>query len=445
MPAPRWSVVLCGIPAAAIAFAASAADAPLPTVEPEAPANRFCPVLPHQPVRPGKFLMYRGRKVFVCCDDCMAVFESRPLDFLSALPQFSAAEASDLPATDYRKKWTAVLDSLVAFERDVRPFLVGAAVLLLLHLIALQRVRRAAAPEARSAPRWCRVLARGVNVGLILLAGLSAQLAALYFRPAPPAARKAPAARNPDADFRAFHRIHRQLLLQSADQPGFRHTLKLSYYRGNDERYPALFNGGNYRTCTMNLSLRTEDGREIAPGDDVSGRRLFVRLELVRAPFTSDALFRKDQMTTYGLMAGNPRPWESGADRPSRRVGLTVLTPDWKWEALYPLTDEDPAPVEIERLIYFGPCQPNTPVTQLSSAAHYAVGCRLVLRDGRLQPESELWMAAVLVAGQFAEPEMYQWFGLRPLPEIPQAQKATPRELGLDEAGNPIPAKPERD
>jgi hypothetical protein len=431
---------------------ASSAD-PAPAVCPAEAANRFCPVLPAQPVAPGKFVVYRGRRVYVCCDDCVGRFEARPLDYLALLPQFPADEvAALLEGAREDRAAGPLLDRLIALSVELRPLSAFLVLVLGAHVLAARRVRRlraasATAVEGAGPPptpsRTLELLARPTAVLLIAQTAVAAQLAWMLLRPArPPTPR--PLAAAAESDFRIFHRIHRQLLNQSAEDPAFRRRLKAVYYRGNDERASVLYNGGNYRTCTFRLSIRGPDGIDLVPGGPTPGGRLLLRLEIERAPFTADGFFQTKSMDSYGLMAGRPRPWEaaSGAERPAARVGLTEIEPAGKWEAFYPLPEHDAAG-NLEAMIYLGPNRSDTSPQAIVSSAHYAIGCRLSLRDGRVGPESELWMAAVLVAGNFDETNFHEWFGLRPLPELPAAQKGIDhRDLGLDEYGNPIPLRP---
>src|SRR5438067_13742467 len=47
--------------------------------------NKMCPVMPDQPTREDRFIDYQGRRVYFCCDKCMARFAREPEKFLSNL------------------------------------------------------------------------------------------------------------------------------------------------------------------------------------------------------------------------------------------------------------------------------------------------------------------------------------------------------------------------
>lgn len=53
--------------------------------------NKMCPVMTEEEVDPDKFTMYKGKRVFFCCDKCKAKFETDPERYVGNLPQFAAA------------------------------------------------------------------------------------------------------------------------------------------------------------------------------------------------------------------------------------------------------------------------------------------------------------------------------------------------------------------
>ncbi len=63
--------------------------------------NTMCPVMPDEPVDPKITVVYRGKKIAFCCDNCLDMFNANPDAYLSELPQFRGAPAapSDTPPT----------------------------------------------------------------------------------------------------------------------------------------------------------------------------------------------------------------------------------------------------------------------------------------------------------------------------------------------------------
>jgi hypothetical protein len=64
-----------------------------------------------------------------------------------------------------------------------------------------------------------------------------------------------------------------------------------TYYRGNCERNPSLFNGGNYCTCFFRVGYCSRDGRPLDVGDRVPEDGLAIRFEIERAPNSTEILF----------------------------------------------------------------------------------------------------------------------------------------------------------
>ena len=55
------------------------------------------------------------------------------------------------------------------------------------------------------------------------------------------------------------------------------------YYRGNDERSPELFNGGFYRTATLEVWLSDAAGNHLQWNDEIADRNLFITFAINRA------------------------------------------------------------------------------------------------------------------------------------------------------------------
>jgi hypothetical protein len=83
----------------ALLAAALCAGGPAPR-PPLDDANKLCPVMTEEEVKPDKFTVYQGKKVYFCCDRCKAKFEADPEKYLANLPQFGGNEpgADDSPS-----------------------------------------------------------------------------------------------------------------------------------------------------------------------------------------------------------------------------------------------------------------------------------------------------------------------------------------------------------
>ena len=58
-----------------------------PSTQPAAiaPVNKFCPILPTDPVDPAVFVMHEGKKIAFCCADCIGEFRKEPAKYMATL------------------------------------------------------------------------------------------------------------------------------------------------------------------------------------------------------------------------------------------------------------------------------------------------------------------------------------------------------------------------
>ncbi len=240
--------------------------------------------------------------------------------------------------------------------------------------------------------------------------------------------------------------LHSQLngLRPGAGQPAFvyrpQHPRRLggTYYRGNDERSPQLFNGGFYRTATLELSLCYGDGQTISYDDAIEGKQLFVRLTINRAPFATPSLFSDYIMNSSYLStqvtAGTSLPIQ---DEP---VYFDATTPGEVWEARYPIeinSDGDNGKT-AQGAIYVYKGGRDDRVRDPDDVAHYAIDYELVLADGKISRQSSLAMGSMFHTGNvmFTPDDRIpasEWFGFQEIPEIVGGNTSDPKLLGIDE------------
>jgi hypothetical protein len=192
------------------------------------------------------------------------------------------------------------------------------------------------------------------------------------------------------------------------------------YYRGNDERSPKLFNGGFYRTATLELSLRDAEGHSLAAGDSCQGRIELV-LDIRRAHHAAPILFTREIAEKVFLSPQNMG--EPITNRAAQVFRLEIVVEGEHWRIVAPLGDANTAREQtIAGRLYV--IHGNDPATdEVAGPAHYGIDYRLALKDGVLQPQSDLWMAALLNAtNTIVTPPGFlhssEWFDFRPIPEI---------------------------
>ncbi len=190
------------------------------------------------------------------------------------------------------------------------------------------------------------------------------------------------------------------------------------YYRGNDERNPALFNGGFYRTATITIGLHRRDGTELRWGDTVCGEPLFIRIRIEQSPSTAEALFADsvwEETFCSELGRGVPLTDSSTQTVGFRKVGDKVR------QAMIPVRPADDSELHRRGTIYVYRGKFNNG-TKLNEP-HYGIVYDLTFDRGVIAPQSELWMGHVFKTGKvFSVPPDRipedEWFSFRPIPEI---------------------------
>jgi len=97
---PIWSVAAGFLLSSALAWGAGAAHEhpPAPREAGSHAAQRYCPVMTGNEIDPDIFTVYRGKKVYFCCQECKRRFEAEPEKYLARLPQFAGGEDSHADA-----------------------------------------------------------------------------------------------------------------------------------------------------------------------------------------------------------------------------------------------------------------------------------------------------------------------------------------------------------
>jgi hypothetical protein len=273
--------------------------------------------------------------------------------------------------------------------------------------------------------------------------------------------------------------------------------LAATFYRGNDERSEFLFNGGNYLTAEFDIALERPDAAAVQYGDVVADVPLWIRLTIRRAPNSPDRLFAPTIMdriyltkeygplmgwkapvadrVALGGVDGEPGVWQARyplgvicrADGPridpetaTREQLLEIggVTPEVaSWflayrDAGYPIRGaHDLAQAGIEGEVQgaivaaFGAvsakgivylCEANyVGKRQMGARFHYAIQYDLLVRDGRIQPDSDLWMGYLSRSQKAAKRAIpdNEWFSVDPLPIVPHVQPLSDELLGIDD------------
>ena len=205
------------------------------------------------------------------------------------------------------------------------------------------------------------------------------------------------------------------------------------YYRGNDERSPALFNGGYYRTATLDLQIHGPDGRPLIWGDPSPATATIV-VEIEKSPFAAPSLFTGEMMAAVGMTDVEPK--ELGSAVKPRYTLLKPAPREGAWMIEFPLELHPDQPRQEGYVYLYNSFHEQG--EGLSGTCHFAIGYTLVTADGKLTPESQVWMEAAVKPGQLHwTPEgrisAQEWFDVLPIPEIEGGNSSDPKLLGVEE------------
>jgi hypothetical protein len=338
----------------------------------------------------------------------------------------------------------AALTAWQAMVRHIRPALYGALVLLVLAALSARCRRTVRRREAAgsSSTAAVQVLARAGwrHYGTLLMLTAAAGLA-LYFH-----GTRGEAIAERDLLQEELQELQAQLKPDRKPPAGERPFVYFAnqlprlggtWYRGNDERNPRLFNGGYYRTATLELSLCDDQGQAIEHGDAITDQPVFVRLVIRRAAFATPGLFRdyimKSSYLSTHIPGANPQP----AAEPA--VFFETTTPGDCWEARYQLPAFDDAAEEgVSGLIYVYKGGRRQQIRHPDDFPHYAISYALKQVDGNLSEQSTLTLGSTYHTRNVVFPPddripVNQWFDFQPIPEIVGGNTRDPKLLGIEE------------
>tara|TARA_R110002049_G_scaffold4601_5_gene32361 strand:- start:506785 stop:508524 length:1740 start_codon:yes stop_codon:yes gene_type:complete len=201
------------------------------------------------------------------------------------------------------------------------------------------------------------------------------------------------------------------------------------YYRGNDERNEKLFNGGFYCTSKMYLSLRDRNSDALQWEDPIDSETLAVCLEIERSPFATPSLYNDETMTRCSLRLADPSQAKNVA---AQRAAFQVLKPGERWRACYPLRGLAEQQGDVSRY------QGGIDLCNSGGQPHYGIRYDIVVRDGRIDAASEIWMGATFLTSNVVVPQegkipLREWFDFVPIPEITHENSKDPDLLGITE------------
>ena len=378
-----------------------------------ADTNIMCPVLQDREATDDYVVDHKGAEVRFCCSECVLEFQKNPEIYENVIPQLQ-----NLP----------LRTQVSNFMGDYGGIVIGSVLVCM--LIGL-RIYRSCQPASAKNTGLLNKRISPVFPLLVLAGYLGSEVYGLQ-------EQLHETQLEDEIHFATFYDFgYPPVPRRPATEP----RLTGSYYRGNDERSPKLFNNGNYRTATFNISLVNEHGHSVAANDNIANACLFVKFEIERPPFTPDFLYTEDMMRTMFLTAQCDR--FLGSDGPvADRVELDMVEPMQRWEALFPInsvgmccSNEAKGTVYVCERYYYQPQISLLDKRRGGSRFHYGIRYDLKVKDGILLDDSDMYMGALYRTRKLPtwRVPMTEWFSHKPIPELPGQNVDAPDLLGIDD------------
>ncbi|MCG6157320.1 hypothetical protein [Rubinisphaera margarita] len=409
----------------------------------ESLTNEMCPVMTDRKVDREIFIERGDTKIYFCCEICRAEFGDNPDEYVANLPPAlrhvvesdsksfpSSRNSSSLSRTWHRFQTLPIWSPADYFSGvPYWPVLILVSLIVIVWVLALPigttfRRRYLSIGLAAHCTAYLILITASLQFLLIALAyrQISHENAASYSGIGPAIEREGVA---PQAA-----RMHQEMHYHFGNppQPPFPTddgpALEKRYYRGNDERDPELFNGGNYLTCTFDVAVVDDAGTVLTPGA-ARPEKCSLKLTITRAPFTADVLysdrimehvFATKQYELPGLLAA------------SDRVNLKSVKKDQVWELRYPLEADVPSgEIYLWHLNLWG--ADSVPLL------HYAIHYNLETVDGVIGEAANVQFGALRLTTPVIRYQMpiEEWLRTTPFPELQSPGPADPKKLGIDE------------
>ena len=374
--------------------------------------NAFCPIEPTEAALPEYSAEYGSKTYYFCCSECVEMFTANPSKYVDLEEDGNA---------NLRSPFQLWFDGIWNAAHRTPGLSLGALAILALIVI------RTVMPKLRP-------LLGMKSVAAIVTLSLGGE------------ALSAHQLRRKDAreyeESQLIHQVHFSTFHEYGDppipaRPELPPRLHATFYRGNDERSSRLFNRGYYRTCDFVLDLCNSAGEALGYGSRLTPDESFLRIRVVRAPGTPDFFWTPDRMANIFASRSAEKLLGRDGKAVADAVPMQNLRPMWEWEMRYPLSSfaRDSKPERLKGIVYHCEKRFGTNDVQIGSRFHYAFQFDLILADGIVQEESDLWMGAtyrnrVLRIWEIPQRE---WLSTEPIPVIEGENLTTdPKLLGIE-------------
>lgn len=330
--------------------------------------NLRCPVEPTELATPKFNSEYNGDIIYFCCSECVSLFEESPEIYSKSIQEIKSNKNLETEKTFIQKIIDTTWNLFFQFPGS---FL---AILILFICLILKKFPFAKWVLKNS---WKSILIIALMFDLFythlihkessktnsLVEELHSTTFLEYGEPLIPSISKLPA------------------------------SIKKTYYRGNDERNPGLYNGGNYRTAEFTIDLCNSSNDTIGYDSVVNYNNLFLRVTISKTPNTSNHFWSKKKMSNIYVTA-NSEKFHWSKNRLSDATNLYKIDSKNEWQFKYPLKSFSVGNENklIKGIIYLCEKRYNQNNSLIGGRFHYAFQFDLKIISNEISNTSDLWM-----------------------------------------------------
>ena len=366
--------------------------------------NTRCPVEPTEIAVAKYKSTYKGKTIYFCCKDCVTTFNDQPEPYLENINDSFTSKSSQNNKSAIQKIFDSTWNTGFSYP-GISILMIGTLGVLSLRFASLLS-HRSSTPNKYilrlSSLRSFQVLLVFSLVLEILHAHISHSIAS--------------------KDRVLENDLHSTTFLEYGEplipsHPKTDPSLQSKFYRGNDERNPNLYNGGNYRTAEFDIGLCDNGGNPINYNSQVAADNLFLKVTISRAPNTAEYFWKKERMNEI-YVTKNSGKFHWTRDKITDYVQLIETDKEKSWEFRYPL-EEFHKGNHIKGILYLCEKRKSTNGSLLGGRFHYAFQFNLKINDDNLDAESDVWMGPLYRKRSLRIWEIpeHEWLTHKPIPE----------------------------
>ena len=372
--------------------------------------NTRCPVEPTELAVSKYKSNYKGNTIYFCCNECVSIFNDNPKRYLNTIADFNNVKSGQDNKSALHKFFDDTWNTAFSYP-GISVLFISCIGILLLRFVSSKFT------NSLFTTKCARKFSTTRSIQLLILCCLTAEVLHAHLSHSITA-----------KDKELENKLHSTTFLEygeplipsrSKGDP----SLKSTFYRGNDERNPNLYNGGNYRTAEFYIDLCNNDGQSVNYDSQVSADNLFIRVTIKRSPNTAEYFWKKERMDGI-YVTKNSGKFHWTKDKVTDSVQLIETEHENSWKFRYPLinfhTDN-----HIMGIIYLCEKRKSDNGDLIGGRFHYAFQFNLEINDDTLDTMSDVWMGPLYRKRSLRIWEIPENEWLSPIP-IPENQSKTP-------------------